>query len=143
MGGQPGIMAQNENVLVDTSIWIDYFRGNKTTGVLALKKLLDDDAPILICPPVLQEILQGINSDPDYIEIKNILLNFDILQVDPVEAAIGAADLYRNLKKKGITIKRSYDCLIAYYAIYFNISLLHNNKDFNLIAEKSKLLIYE
>jgi predicted nucleic acid-binding protein len=67
------------------------------------------------------------------------MLAIDMLEIEPVEAAIGAADLYRELRKKGVTIKKSNDCLIAFYAIYFNIPILHNDSDFNLISKHTPL----
>jgi predicted nucleic acid-binding protein len=58
------------------------------------------------------------------------------------DAAVGAAKLYRNLRKKGITIRKPNDCLIAYYAITNDIELVHNDSDFDLIAENSTLKIW-
>jgi predicted nucleic acid-binding protein len=124
-----------EPVLVDTSVWIDFFGTKETKECKLLYNYIADDQPVMLCPPVIQEILQGIRSDSDYEEIKESILSFDILNVDPVEAAIGSADLYRLLRKRGVTIKKSNDCLIAYYAIYFKVALLHRDYEFDLIAK--------
>jgi predicted nucleic acid-binding protein len=95
----------------------------------------------LTCPIILQEILQGIRKDSDYRKVKDIVLSYPILKMDPVQAAIEAANLYRDLRKKGLTIRKSNDCLIASYAIKYNIPLLHNDSDFDLIASRSHLKI--
>ena len=62
-----------------------------------------------------------------------------MLEIDPVEAAIGAANLYRSLKTKGITIRKSNDCLIAYFAITHDVPLLHNDMDFDFVSKGADL----
>ena len=64
-----------------------------------------------------------------------------MLLLDPVEAAIGAAQLYRMLRKKGVTFRKPNDCLIAHYAIFYDISILHNGVDFDQIARYAPLRI--
>jgi len=126
-------------LLVDTSVWIDFFRGRKTSETQMLYELVENDEPVLLCPIIIQEILQGIKNDNDFIRIKESLLSFSILSMDPVESAAGAAELYRVLRKKGTTIRKSNDCLIAFYAIYYNVKLLHKDIDFEKIAGNSDL----
>ncbi|MDQ3022172.1 MAG: PIN domain nuclease [Bacteroidota bacterium] len=128
-------------VLIDTSVWIDFFNGKENNQTNIIKDYLENEHPLFICPLIIQEILQGIRDDNDYKEVKSNLFNLDILLLDPVESSIGAADLYRMLRKKGITIKKSNDCMIAFYAIHFGIHLLHNDKDFDLIEENTKLKV--
>ena len=130
-----------EPILVDTSVWIDFFRGTKSPECNILIHYLSDNEPILICPPIIQEILQGIKSDSDYQKIKDIIISFQIISINPIEAAIVAAELYRSVRRKGLTIKKSMDCLIAYHAIYFKVALLHKDSDFERIAEHSSLKI--
>lgn len=128
-------------VLTDTSVWIDFFKGSKNRKTDLLNEYPENESPVFICPLIIQEILQGIRNDDDYRKVKSNILNLDILLIDPVESSVGAADLYRKLRKMGVTRKKSNDCMIAFYSIYFGIYLLHNNKDFNLIAEKTSLKI--
>jgi predicted nucleic acid-binding protein len=71
--------------------------------------------------------------------IKDILSYLTVLQLPPVEAAIGAAELYRSLRKKGLTIRKSNGWMIAYYAIEFSIKLVHSDSDFDLIGKHSRL----
>lgn len=128
-------------VLVDTSVWIDFFKGSVNRQTDLLNEYLEKESPVFICPLIIQEILQGIRNDDDYRKVKSNILNLDILLIDSVESSVGAADLYRKLRKMGVTIKKSNDCMIAYYSIYFGIYLLHNDKDFNLIADNTSLKI--
>lgn len=85
------------------------------------------------------EILQGFRSDKDHADVKDVLLSYNFLMEDPVPDAIGASDLYRSLKKKGVTIRKSLDCLIAYAAIKNGLTLLHKDRDFGIIAKHTKL----
>jgi predicted nucleic acid-binding protein len=88
---------------------------------------------------ILMEILQGFRSDNDRAGVKDILLSHQFVMEDAVPDAIGASDLYRSLKKKGGTIRKSLDCLIAYAAIKNSLPLLHRDRDFEIIAKHTKL----
>ncbi|HXO77475.1 MAG TPA: hypothetical protein VN824_19615, partial [Puia sp.] len=77
--------------------------------------------------------------DAQYLQIKDIFSYITTLQLPPIQAAIGAAELYRSLRKKGLTIRKSNDCLIAFYAIEFSTPIAHSDADFELIATHSKL----
>ena len=130
-------------ILVDTTIWIDFFREKeKTKQADILHKLIEEENNICICPIIYQEILQGIREDKTFLEIKNILQNTIILNTPIMTAADYAVDLYRNLRKKGITIRKPYDCLIASYAILEDVFLLHNDSDFRQMENNCKLKIY-
>lgn len=128
-------------VLVDTSVWIDALNGKKNPRSELLSKLIDDNANIVLCPVIIQEILQGINNDKHFEQVKDNLAGFEVLEIDPVEAAYGAAELYRKGRKEGITIRKSNDCLIAFYAILCKATLLHNDGDFDKIAKFSELKV--
>ena len=130
-----------EPVLIDTSVWIDFFNGKLNTQTSLVKEYLEMEYPVFICPVIIQEILQGIRNDDSYREVKNNLFNLEILMIDHLESSVGAADLFRMLRKKGVTIKKSNDCMIAYYSIYFGIYLLHNDRDFDSIAKHTQLKI--
>ena len=120
-------------VMVDTSIWINFFKGIDCQEVTLLTNYLENDGPIFLCPTIIQEVLQGISNDKQFAKIKEYLLAFKILNDDGIEMAISAANLYRSLRKKGITIRKSNDCLIAQYAIKHSINVLHQDRDFDLI----------
>ncbi len=127
--------------LIDTSVWVDFFKGKENEKTKLTKEYLEKEYPLFTCPIIIQEVLQGIKDDKDYEKVKFNLLHLEVLLIDQLESSIGAADLYRILRKKGVTIKKSNDCMIAYYAIYFGIHLLHNDYDFDLIAGKSNLKV--
>lgn len=126
-----------EPIIPDTSVWIGFFKGEESQQVNMLIDYIENDKDIYLCPTIVQEILQGIRNDKQFKEIKSYLLAFNILKDDGLEMAISAANLYRSLRKKGITIRKSNDCLIAQYAIKHSISILHQDRDFDLIINNS------
>ena len=129
-----------ERCLFDTSVWIDFFAGKHSDEVELLTWYLEEDLPVFICPVIIQEILQGVKFDNDYEEMKKSLLALEVLSEDPLDAAIGAAEIYRKLRKNGVTIRKSNDCLIAWYAFKNFLEVKHNDRDFDLILQNRKLL---
>ena len=129
----------SEPLIFDTSVWIDFLKGKNNPESDLLTSYIDNEDQVLLIPTILQVVLQGIREDTQYRQIKEIFSYFTVLQLPPVQAAIGAAELYRGLRKKGVTIRKSNDCLIAFYAIEFSTSLVHLDSDFELICKHSKL----
>ena len=128
------------SLLVDTSVWINFFNNSKNTKeVELLEYFLNEDDNICICPIIYQEILQGIRNDNIFLEIRSYLLNFTMLSNNILEASNLAIDIYRLSRKKGKTIRKSKDCLIAAYSILNNLPLLQIDRDFNHISQFTKL----
>ena len=130
----------SKGYLFDTSVWIDFFSGKESVETSLLTKHLEEDLPVYICPVILQEVLQGIKNDREYRKIKDSFLALDILNENQVEAAIGAADIYRKLRKEGVTIRKSNDCLIAWFALKNSLDIVHRDRDFEIILENRKYL---
>jgi len=122
-------------VLVDTSVWVNYLRGDATPQVRALKILLSGEEIVGTAPIILQEILQGADSVERFETWRKYFSElFCYLPRDPVESHIAAARLYQDCRKAGKTPRSSNDCLIAQIAIENGLTLLHNDRDFNAIA---------
>jgi len=117
-------------ILVDSSVWIDYFNGTETTETTLLDEYLTTDT-ICIGDIILAEVLQGFRSDKDYRLARELLLELPIFQIMTPELALMSADNYRKLRKKGITVRKSVDNWIATFCIENKISLLFSDKDFN------------
>ncbi len=128
--------------VIDTSIWVNYYNSVMDERSEIVNKLIDDD-DIVILPVILQETLQGIKVDKIFALTKELLLSYHYISIDSVYSAIMAADLYRFLRKKGITINKPNDCLIAAICIDNNIQIFHNDKDFDNIAKHTSLKIYK
>jgi predicted nucleic acid-binding protein len=128
-------------VLVDTTVWIDFFHDRPLPHVVTLQELIENDDDVCVCGVILTEVLQGIRKDADYRKTRDY---FESLVFLPMRRAtfLRAADVYRSLRKKGVTIRKSVDCLIAAVAIEYNVPLLHNDRDFDQIATGSKLKIF-
>ncbi len=129
-------------VLVDTTVWIDFFAGRTTPHVDSLNELLRVQPYVCICGIILTEVLQGIRSDAQYRKTKAYLGALNSLSM-PETVFVRAAELYRTLRKKGVTIRSPVDCMIASVAIENGIPLLHNDRDFDHIAKNSALKVME
>lgn len=128
-----------DSLIFDTSVWIDFSRKQANPNSLLLKQYLENDGIIFICPTIYQEILQGSKNPEKKI---NLLDSLNFLHLDPYFAANEAATLYQKLRNKGITIRKPNDCLIAFFAIHFNLKIAHNDIDFDNIAKGSSLIIH-
>ena len=116
-------------VLIDTTVWIDFFAGRQLPHITALERLIKGREDICICGIILTEVLQGIREKNEFRKTKE-LFNTMIFLPMPYSVFLGAAEIYRTLRRKGITIKNSIDCMIASVAIENDIILLHNDRDF-------------
>jgi predicted nucleic acid-binding protein len=127
-------------VLVDTTVWVDFFSGRNTPQVLTLERLLQSGEDICICGVILTEVLQGIRSDTDYAET---LPRFEAFLFLPMNRStfVKAASLYRTLRRIGITIRKPIDCMIAAVAIENNVPLLHKDRDFDSIEKNCGLKV--
>ena len=128
--------------LVDTTVWIDFFTGKVNPQVDILELLISEGQDICICGMVLTEVLQGVREEKQYKKIDSYFQSLLFLPMTK-EMHLHAADIYRSLRKKGITIRKPIDCMIASVAIAHKIQLLHNDKDFDPIAKHCHLKTVE
>lgn len=124
--------------LVDTTVWIDLFADRNTPHVSLFESLIIDREDICLCGVILTEVLQGIKDEKELSKTRAILSNLTYLPME-FNTFILAADIYRSTRSKGITIRNSVDCMIAAVCIENEISILHNDKDFDLIAKEFDL----
>ena len=127
-------------VLIDTTVWIDFFAGTQLPHVATLERLIKNREDICICGIVLTEVLQGIRQKSEFRKTKE-LFNTMIFLPMPYSVFLGAAEIYRTLRRKGITIRNSIDCMIASVAIENDIMLLHNDRDFIPIEQHHSLKV--
>lgn len=128
-------------ILVDTSVWIDYFNGRSTNHTKTLDILLSEDT-VLIADIILTEILQGFDKTRDFDLARKALDELECVQITNKTLAVKAASNFRYLRAKGITIRKTIDMLIATWCIENSIPLLHNDSDFDFIASELPLAIY-
>jgi predicted nucleic acid-binding protein len=125
-------------ILVDTSVWIDFFRGTESPHAYRLEQGIRDRENLALCGIVLTETLQGIRDDNQYLLVKQSLRPLILLPMDE-RVFILAAELYRQLRKQGLTIRKTNDCIIAATAIRHGVPLLNNDKDFESLSRHSPL----
>ena len=128
------------NVLVDTTVWIDFFADKKSEQVHMLSSLLERRENICVCGIILTEILQGIRHDEDYAKTRLLLESLIYLEMS-CQTFLRAADMYRLLRRRGITIRNSLDCMIAAVAVEYQLPLLQHDRDFVPLAEHCGLLL--
>jgi len=116
-------------ILVDTSVWIDFFAGRDLPHVATLEQLILQNEDLALCGIILTEILQGIADDTIRRRVRRYLGPLLMLPI-PDTVFVRAADIYRKLRKTGITIRKSNDCIIAATALEHQGQLLHNDTDF-------------
>lgn len=116
-------------IIVDSSVWIDYFNGIDTVQTDKLDELLGVE-PIGIGDIILTEVLQGFREDKDYITAKQVLTSLTVFNMLNTDLAIESANNFRTLRKRGITIRKTNDVIIATFCIENNHSLLFSDKDF-------------
>jgi predicted nucleic acid-binding protein len=122
-------------MLVDSSVWIAYLRGDHLVEVELLTNALERGEPVWLAPPILQEVLQGADSPDRFIRWDRVLGELPMVIVpDNREAARSAAHLYARCRWTGVTPRSANDCLIATHAIIGGMPLLHRDRDFELIA---------
>lgn len=121
-------------VIVDTTVWIDFFASRSLAQVQTLEALIEETGNVCICGIILSEVLQGIRSETEFRKTKEL---FNSLIFLPMTYAtfVRSAEIYRSLRRQGITIRKPVDCMIAAVAIENVIPLLHNDKDFHPIEK--------
>jgi len=122
-------------MLVDSSVWISFLRGDTTAEVDLLIEALERAEPVWLAPPILQEVLQGADSPERFARWDRILGELPMLvEPDARTAARAAAHLYARCRWTGVRPRSGDDCLIAVHAIDGRMPLLHRDRDFVLIA---------
>jgi len=120
-------------ILVDSSVWIDYFNGSITAQTEKLDGLLGDE-PLVIGDLILTEVLQGFADERDFNTARRMLTSLEVVELGGQEIAIQAARNFRALRKLGVTVRNTIDTVIATRCIESGYDLLHNDRDFDPFA---------
>lgn len=130
-------------IVVDTSVWIDFFRGVDRPHVTALVDLVELDTEIAITDVVLAELLQGTADDRDAARVEGRLAPHALLELHGAGDARRAASMYRKARAAGHTIRRTLDCLIAAVCVREDAAILHADVDFDRLAMVTELRVYQ
>jgi len=127
-------------VIIDTTVWIDFLRGVQTSQVAWLDRELPRQR-LGLTDLILCEVLQGIRQETQFNQVKQELLQFEVFSIGGAEFAIKAAQNYRILRSKGLTVRKTIDCLIATFCLENGFPLLHNDSDFEPFEESLGLMV--
>jgi predicted nucleic acid-binding protein len=116
-------------ILVDSSVWIDYFRDRDTPEVQRLDRLLGDEA-LAMGDLILTEVLQGFDSDRDFNRALHLFSTLEPVMIGGEDAAVEAARNFRHLRRLGVTVRKTIDTLIATRCIMDDHALLFSDRDF-------------
>lgn len=116
-------------VLIDSSVWINYFNGRDTWQTEFLDQMLLQ-LPLFTGDLILTEVLQGFRKEKEFQKAREVMSILTCKQLSTCELAIKSAENYRALRKEGITVRKTIDVIIGTFCISENISLLHDDKDF-------------
>jgi predicted nucleic acid-binding protein len=128
-------------VLVDSSVWIDFFNGAAASECDTLDALLGREL-VLIGDLILTEVLQGFRSDADYHRARALLEPVGFRHLGGRTVALAAANNYRYLRARGVTVRKTIDVIIATYCILQGLELLHADRDFDVMEQHLGLKIY-
>ena len=121
--------------LIDTSVWIGYLRGTRTRPVAWFEEILERDYPFGITSVIYQEVLQGADSEASFERLAEYLSTQRFHEpLDPLASFTEAARLYYRCRRAGVTVRSTIDCLIARVAIEHELLLVHDDRDYELMA---------
>ena len=129
-------------ILVDSSVWIDYFNGNQTPQTDWLDSSLGN-TPIIIGDLILTEVLQGFQNDKDFKIARDLLLRIPFKSMGEQALALESAMNYRLLRKKGVTVRKTIDVIIGTFCVHNRLTLLHCDRDFDPMVKYFGLKIID
>jgi predicted nucleic acid-binding protein len=130
-------------ILADTSAWVEYDRATGSAVDHRLTALIAADGPVAVTEPVIMEVLAGARSDRRESDLRRLLLRFELLPFDVVADFDGAARLYRNCRRAGVTPRGMVDCMIAAVALRRGATLLSHDADMDRLAEVTGIAVDE
>ena len=130
-------------ILVDSSVWIDFFRNTSNASTNRLVRCLqDDEGTIAVADLVVFEVMRGFHHAADQARAKDLLLRLEVVEIGGLENALVAAQHYRELRLRGHTIRSPIDVLLASYCIAQGHFLLHRDADFDLLETLRRLKVW-
>ncbi len=127
-------------MVVDSSVWIDYFNGKITKQTNLLDSFLGNEL-VVIGDLIMTEVLQGFQSDKDFKKARQLLGSLIFKEMLGKDLAIKSAENYRILRKKGVTVRKTIDVIIATFCIFSDLPLLHSDRDFNPMEKHLNLKV--
>jgi predicted nucleic acid-binding protein len=128
-------------ILVDTSVWIDFLRGDNSAEHRMLHKLIEDEEDISISGIILTEILQGMKEEKMFRSTRDYLLQYPVYEPESIVTYARAAGMYRECRKKGKTLRSTIDCIIAAICLENDLTILHKDRDYDILQDYTGLKV--
>jgi len=125
-------------ILIDTSAWVEFLRDTGSPVCARVDALLDAD--IATCHPIRMELLAGARDEQHLNDLRRLLARATLIPTDPIDFETAAA-LYRTCRRGGETVRKLIDCLIAAHALSNEVTMLHDDHDFDVLARHTALRI--
>lgn len=120
-------------VLVDTSVWADFFNGYPSAEEKALSRLIAGDDEVFTCGVVVAEVFQGLRQDKGRAEVVRLFRELVFVEPSGMDAYLRAAEIYRTLRRRGVTVRSTIDCLIAVIAEENGCNVLSRDRDLRTV----------
>lgn len=127
-------------IIVDSSVWIDYLNDSNTHQTIVLAQLVAEDR-VLMGDLILMEILRGFRPDGEFASVSKRLAVLECRTLAGPQIALKAAQNYRRMRAKGITVRKTIDIIIGTYCIENDLPLLHSDRDFDSMEEHLGLIV--
>ena len=121
-------------IVVDSSVWIDYFNGKKTSQTDWLDSALGS-IPVIMGDLILTEVLQGFQNSKEFKVAKDLLLGMPFMPMVGRAIALKSAENYRSLRRRGVTVRKTIDVIIGTFCLYYQLPLLHDDRDFDPLVK--------
>ncbi len=121
-------------ILADTSAWIEFDRATGSSVDLRVAELISTGGPLAITEPVMMEVIAGARTRKRAVDLRNLLLSFELLRFDPVVDFEGAAEVYQRCRRAGVTPRGMIDCMIVAVALRYGASILAADGDFGQVC---------
>lgn len=129
-------------VIVDATVWIDYLRGDENPQTRWLERELTRQ-PLGLTDLTLCEVLQGVRDDLEFLTVRDDLLEFHLFSTGGPGLAVAAAHNYRILRARGLTVRKTIDCIVATFCLETGHELLHRDRDFDAFEKALGLKVVQ
>jgi hypothetical protein len=126
--------------LIDTSAWVEFLRGTGSHTHRAVRDLLEEDASVQTTDVVVMEVLAGARDEEHHRQLRRLLARCDYVSVEGLATYEAAEGLYQTCRRAGETVRALTDCLIGAVALRVGVSVLHDDRDFDVLARHAGLL---
>jgi predicted nucleic acid-binding protein len=123
-------------ILVDTSALLPYLKGKQTAASVFLERTFGEDVEIALTPGIAQEVIQGARDETEWRTLKRYLASQRMIHLaDPLRSHLEAARIYYECRRRGLTVRSSFDCVVAQTALEHGVPLLHGDRDYEAIRQ--------